>query len=262
MSTRLCAITDCGNVRLARGFCAKHYQRWLVHGDPLTVKFKKAADGEPRKFLEALPLEGDGCVLWPYSKNNVGYGQINLRNGKKALAHRISCERKNGSPPTDKHRAAHSCGKGHLGCVAPWHLSWKTDKENSADMDIHGTRSCGERHHAKLTEAKVREILALAGSLSQAQIAEQYGVSQTLISKLIRGGGWQHLPETKFARPAAGRGPGSHGADNNNSRITEQQVREIRASAEKFKDIAARYNITKENVSLIKRRRTWRNVSP
>jgi hypothetical protein len=31
----LCAIDDCSNPRLARGWCESHYRRWRAHGHPL-----------------------------------------------------------------------------------------------------------------------------------------------------------------------------------------------------------------------------------
>jgi HNH endonuclease len=32
-----CSISDCGKPVLGRGWCSKHYDRWLRHGDPLTL---------------------------------------------------------------------------------------------------------------------------------------------------------------------------------------------------------------------------------
>jgi predicted transcriptional regulator len=138
-------------------------------------------------FLTALPLDGEGCVAWPYGTNGVGYGQVNMGKGKKVLAHRVACERKNGPPPTEKHHAAHDCGNGHLGCVAPWHLSWKTPKENAADIDRHGRRLRGmEVPGAKVTPEHRAAILANAGKISHAAIAQSIGVSQTIVSRIIR----------------------------------------------------------------------------
>lgn len=37
MAQRICAIEDCGRGALSRGWCKKHYRRWLRHGDPLPV---------------------------------------------------------------------------------------------------------------------------------------------------------------------------------------------------------------------------------
>lgn len=185
----LCSVEGCQSAVKARVMCARHYYRWAKYGDPAKAAFYPAAAGEPVRFLEDLPLEGEGCVLWPYAKNNHGYGQINTApRGKKTLAHRISCQRKNGPPPSLRHQAAHSCGMGHMGCVAPWHLSWKTPAENQADRKSHGTHLEGPSHpQAKLSEADMRKILSLSGRVSHQEIARQMGVSQSLVSKVVRG---------------------------------------------------------------------------
>lgn len=183
-----CLIDACENNVLARGLCGKHYERYRQHGNPLTAKFIPAKPGEPRKFLDDLPIEGEGCVYWPFAKNNRGYGQVNTGSGKKTLAHRISCERANGAAPSVYHQAAHSCGNGHLGCVAPWHLEWKTPAENCADKKVHGTHIEGADHpQSKLSSEDRRLIATLSGEVSHASIADRLGVSQTLVSQIARG---------------------------------------------------------------------------
>lgn len=122
--------SECERPAVARGLCGRHYRRLMVYGDPKIGMM--AMNGEPLAFINAVPLSGEGCVTWPYSKCTNGYGQVAI-NGKKVLTHRISCERLNGPPPTPQHEAAHSCGNGHLGCVSPWHLRWLTHAENTAE---------------------------------------------------------------------------------------------------------------------------------
>lgn len=189
-----CSIAGCENFVRARKLCGKHYMRWWTHGDPLTIIFEQSVAGAPRDFLYSLPLTGDGCVPWPFSTNNKGYAQISTGDGKKRLASRVSCERKNGPPPDRKHQAAHECGKGHLGCVAPWHLAWKLPVDNMDDQIRHGTRSRGEHHHAKLTEREVLEIRSSAGVVSQATLAITFGISQSAVSKIMRRKIWAHVP--------------------------------------------------------------------
>lgn len=41
MSSEVCRITDCENERVARGWCDKHYRRWIHHGDPTFTKYEK-----------------------------------------------------------------------------------------------------------------------------------------------------------------------------------------------------------------------------
>lgn len=183
---RPCSIDGCGKMEKARGLCPMHYARWRIHGNPLFTKFDRAVEGAPRSFMESIPMTGEGCVTWPFATNGSGYAQINIGNGKKALVSRIICERKNGPPPSSVHQAAHECGKGHKGCIAPWHLTWKLPIENAADLDVHGTRRIGDDcPYAKLTSADVLVIRALANVIPQHRIGKRFGISQTGVSKII-----------------------------------------------------------------------------
>lgn len=158
-----------------------HYQRWKKHGDPLAGR-GKAADGEPMRYLRevVLPYAGEGCLTWPFATNGEGYAMVCV-NEKFRLVSRIVCEDEYGPPPTDRHEAAHSCGRGGDRCVARHHLSWKTPVENAADKLIHGTHVRGERIGvAKLTEDDVREIRD--SNDRQCDLAVRYSVSRALIS--------------------------------------------------------------------------------
>lgn len=189
---RKCSSPECQNNVWARDMCRKHYMRWWVHGDAGTVLLKMAEAGAPAAFIDALPEKGDGCVTWPFAKNNSGYAQINIGSGKKKLVSRIVCERTNGPAPSDAHVAAHDCGKGHEACVAPWHIRWKTKVENSADMEMHETLIHSDNAPwSKLSTSDVRAIRELAGTMSQSKIGERYGVSQSAISLIIRGVNWR-----------------------------------------------------------------------
>ena len=92
----------------------------------------------------------------------------------------------------------------------PSNLYWGTQAENMADSHRNGTRRPppvmkGQAHpNAKLTKdqvAEIRSIRAAAGNpkralrsdpWSQAALAERYGVTQTLISLVLRGEAWRH----------------------------------------------------------------------
>lgn len=184
-----CSVPDCDRKSRTKGLCPKHYHRLRKHGDPLGGG---TPHGEPMSFYKDVVLrhEGNECLIWPYNKNNMGYAMLN----KVGLVSRAVCEEVNGPPPTPKHEAAHSCGNGHLGCVAKKHLSWKTSKENKSDKLMHGTHLEGERHpNSKLTEEQVKEILQLKKRLPQRKIASEFGVHQTTISLIHRGVIWQSL---------------------------------------------------------------------
>lgn len=188
----MCSVAGCDKPSLARGWCNAHWKRWRRHGYPEGGQTDR---GEPRRFLDAVALVYDGhdCLIWPFARNGYGYGLIR-DGGAMVLVPRLICEAVHGPPPTPKHEAAHSCGKGHEGCVAKRHLRWATRVENFADKIVHGTIVRGEWHtSAKLTEADVRAIRALEGTASQRALAKRFGVSQRTVGQIQRREHWAWL---------------------------------------------------------------------
>lgn len=59
--------------------------------------------------------DAEFCLIWPFNRAQNGYPTAGKNNAIRP--HRLMCERRNGPAPSSKHQAAHSCGKGHLGCV-------------------------------------------------------------------------------------------------------------------------------------------------
>jgi hypothetical protein len=198
---KACSIDRCnGNahysVKGARGYCSAHYGRFTRHGDPLGGK--PTMEGDPLRFVHAvvIPYDGGDCLAWPYTRISKGYGQISI-DGKMITAHRYVCTIAHGTPPSPKYQASHNCGKGHLGCVNPQHLEWKTVKANHSDKLIHGTSQRGERcSRSKLLETQVREILKLKGLRTQRELASEFGVNPATICAIYRRKTWAWLLET------------------------------------------------------------------
>jgi hypothetical protein len=137
-------------------------------------------------FLQSLPRVGEDCVIWPYRRNKFGTAVIRS-NGRELVAARVVCEQIHGSPP-DGMETAHSCGKAHLGCIAPWHLGWKTKKENEADKLIHGTHRRGEEHpRAKLSDQDIADIRVLTKSVVKGDVARHYKISRRLVEMIVDG---------------------------------------------------------------------------
>lgn len=188
-----CTITDCMKNAAKRGLCAMHYRRWLRHGSPNIIK--RTLNGAPLLFLEqATHYEGEDCLFWPFGRNNEGYGQVYFEK-RMVSVHRVICKRINGPSPEGRPFAAHSCGNGHLGCIAPRHLRWTSPKENQADMILHGTSLRGEKSTtAVLKEPQVTDIFSRANSgESTTDLAEEFGVSWSAIYKIKTGQRWGWL---------------------------------------------------------------------
>lgn len=188
----VCKIPDCCKAAIKRGWCSTHYQRWYKHGDPLVLKLPH---GQARQFYEnvVLTYEGDECLIWPFSRSSNGYGHM-LYGEEVQTVSRLVCIEVHGTPPNPKDDAAHSCGNGHLGCVAKRHMSWKTRSENQMDRVEHGTSNRGERcGSAKLTENDVHRIRDLRGILPVKEIAKMFGIAQQTVYGIYNGDRWRWL---------------------------------------------------------------------
>lgn len=189
----LCKIDGCGKGAKTRGWCQNHYSRWRRHGDPLGGR---TAQGETHRYFHEVVLTDargpdDPCLIWPFHGFGLTYPRIWLE-GRSRIVSRLVCEERHGPPPTPKHHAAHSCGKGKQGCVTKSHLDWKTPKANKADELTHGTRLRGSRQNgAKLTDEEAASIKRrLSDGEMVTVLAREYGVSQPAISMIKAGKNW------------------------------------------------------------------------
>ncbi len=126
----------------------------------------------------------DFCLIWPFSRIQSGYACFGVEN---VAVHRFMCEYRNGPQPEDRPHAAHSCGRGHEGCVNPWHLDWKSISDNQLDRYQHS----GPQPRWKLTPEQVDEIRALQGRARVIDIARQFGISDTNVRNIHAGRLWK-----------------------------------------------------------------------
>jgi hypothetical protein len=188
--TRACSVEECGSPVRCQGLCNAHYLRLRKHGDTSVVIKRSTPRGQPLRFLESVPLKGLGCLTWPFGRDARGIAKINHCGSMKNAA-RVMCEHAYGSPPQDNAEAAHSCGKAHEACIAPWHLRWATPTENQADRLLHGTDGRGERNaSARLSESDVAEIRRLTKSSKHKEIAARFGVTRQTVGDIANNRRW------------------------------------------------------------------------
>lgn len=186
-----CSIAGCSSPHLAKGLCGLHYQRRRRYGDP--NESRHAANGSRLRFLQAnVGYDGDGCLFFPGVKRTRQSVEF---EGAEWKASRLMCRLAHGTPPSDRHEAAHSCGKGDLGCIHPLHLRWATKIENESDKVRHGTLLNGEAHpKAKLSMAQIRCVrLRIERGETQASVARAFGISETQISRIKNKKHWRHV---------------------------------------------------------------------
>lgn len=191
----ICSVDGCEKPRVTHGMCVFHWRRHQ-RGVDLHAPSAHANRGQPAAFMRMLlaTTETD-CVQWPFARNPDGRGVVKIGR-RMRLVHRELCAVVHGPPPTERHEAAHLCGKGHEGCVNPNHVVWKTPLENKADMLRHGTRKRGEAvPTSKLTADEVRELrrLAATGAYTQRDLSEIFGLSQGSVCKIVNRKLWHHI---------------------------------------------------------------------
>jgi hypothetical protein len=174
-----------------------------------TTADMNAPDGVDRLLLTAVQLvrfrekigprdPATGCEEWTGArlKGTHQYGQIRIA-GVTHYAHRISYGLNHGQLPAGK-RVLHRCD--NPPCTRGDHLFAGTAADNSRDMadkERWGNKPFpgSTNGFAKLDEERVRTIRALyASGRRQVELAKLFGVTQALISLIVRREAWRHVP--------------------------------------------------------------------
>ena len=145
----------------------------------------KLTDSELKRLLSKYQVANSDCWLWTGARDYQGYGMMRLRGSVKR-AHLLSfmhfCE----EIPVGM-KIMHTCDE--PSCGNPAHLNLGTQKDNVQDMLLKG-----RRRQSKLTEDDVIAIREmLSQDYSQADIAREFGVSPSHISRLAQGKHWSFL---------------------------------------------------------------------
>ena len=125
----------------------------------------------------------NSCFKWTGKSFSLGYGMW-----KGVGAHRVMYAMKNGPIP-DGAVVRHKCD--NPPCCNPAHLEIGTHADNRADCVARNRHSKGETNgKAKLTARQVGRIRTYFKGWTHAQIAEKYGVSRSVITRILNGSSW------------------------------------------------------------------------
>lgn len=138
------------------------------------------------------------CWNWAGAKKPSGYGNVRI-NSEYKLAHRVAFTIHNGEIPPG-FIVCHICD--NPSCCNPSHLMLGTYKSNAVDMLIKNRQKKPEAASrginngmSKLNDKKVSEIRSLHASktANQHQLAQNYGVSKSVIGSILRNKTWRHV---------------------------------------------------------------------
>ncbi len=142
-------------------------------------------------FLKALSEhDSDECLLWPFGKDQDGYGKIRVIGGPNTLVHRAAFRVINGHWP--KPCGLHTCDV--PACFNPRHVFEGSKGDNNRDRASKGRSNVGEaRPQSKLTEKAVRHIRSDYVFGKGRTLAAQYGVDIALIMRVVHRQSWKHV---------------------------------------------------------------------
>lgn len=158
---RACTIDGCQRKHYARGWCAKHYDRWYRSGDPCAVTVI-LDDIEARFWSHVDRRANDEC--WPWTAvvdSKSGYGQFAV-NGRSVPAHRWAYQHFVAAVPVElhvDHVRANGCTR--RDCVN-WvrHLEPVTPRENVLRGDAPSARNAAKTHCIRGHEFSTENTIA------------------------------------------------------------------------------------------------------
>lgn len=178
-----------------------------------------------------------GCWNWNRGVNAEGYGNGIYVDGKQTRAHRVSYLVSNGYLPPSDVFICHLCS--NPSCCRPDHLAPGTPRDNMQDARSAG-RTRGSRKSLQKRKADALAIRAATSDIPHAELAVRLGVSISAVARNRRRAGIK----TK-----------------SNRKLTERDIKTIRASDEPSRVIAERYGVTAPNIDAVRKRKTWRHVA-
>lgn len=171
--------------------CLRREMLRRERGGPVAQRFEKYVMPEPNS----------GCHIWIGNRPDGRYGRFWVA-GNGLLAHRAAWQLFRGPIP-DGLAVLHRCD--NPPCVNPGHLFLGTFQDNSDDMLSKGRSAWGDRcWKARIDMEDAAGVIAMyeAGGSRQSDIAARFGLTQSTVSKIIRGDTWRGLQRADHARVA------------------------------------------------------------
>lgn len=184
--------------------------------------------------------------------NGHGYKRVTLSQDGviyTRYVHRLVCEAFHGECPIDKEQVRHldNCRSNNI----PTNVEWATRRVNESDKEKFGTLQRGEKaKHAVLTEEIVRIARERATQRERIEdIAKDFGIKSRVMADAITGRRWGWLP-------------GAVPAFHTRRKLTDDDVRAIRLMIheETHHTVAAKFNVSRQAVTLIANRKTYTHV--
>lgn len=144
-------------------------------------------------LLEKIRID-PGSLCWEWTDHihpESGYGKMRVPGEGMVEAHRVAFEHfTEDGIPDDCEDMRHRCPEMSNSCCNPHHLTPGTKAENQIDAILDGGRD------VRFSPSEIREIRQRYEhcDISQAELGDEYGVSQVQIGKIVRREDYTHVP--------------------------------------------------------------------
>jgi Mor family transcriptional regulator len=207
------------------------------------------------KVIEEIPLNENGCKIWPMGINSCGYGHFSIKN-KSYNVSRLLHQTLN--PSCHKGKVVrHKCDV--RSCCNIDHLEIGTQRQNIMDASNRKRLLFGEKNNkAKFTREIVEEIRTKYPGKSTIELAKEYNTHSQTIRSMIIGKTWNHVPGKKpliNSKRALGEKMGR-------SKLSEKQVLEIRKyyPEKTGPQLAREYGVGHAMIYAIIKRKNWLHI--
>lgn len=187
--SKICSVDGCDRVHYGKTLCEMHWRRWRKHANPFGL-----GSTPDQKFWVRVAITADDsrCWIWQAGRTKDGYGNVAVNGHYHVRAHRAAWFYTYGRYPADILR--HTCDTPL--CVNPKHLLEGSHADNVRDKVRRNRQMKGEHVPNAVLRSRdipvIRQLLA-DKSMSQTDIAKQFGVSRRNIGMIKNGHTWRHV---------------------------------------------------------------------
>ena len=168
-------------------------------GEPIALARNRHVNNHPHptladavsvsRFWRNVDIAGEGeCWEWRGDADQDGYG-IFYWHDRRRPAHELALSFTTGERRLPELDTCHSCD--NPACCNPSHLRFDTRASNVADMVARGRAGAPGRKLADEQIVMMRQ--RRANGARQKDLADQFGVTDGLVSMIVRGIRWPHV---------------------------------------------------------------------
>jgi Mor family transcriptional regulator len=208
------------------------------------------------ELIEQIPLNENGCKIWPLGISSTGYGVYSINNFTYSVP-RLLHDTLKSSHYRDGKVIRHKCD--NRCCCNIEHLEIGTQSQNLIDASERKRLRIGiDNNKSTFTEEQIVKIRSEYPEKSTCDLAKEYNTHSQTIRALISGKTWRHIPGYK----PLNRDNRALGEKMGRSKLTEKEVLEIRSQypEKNGPELSKEFGVTHRMIYCIIKRKNWIHI--